>query len=683
MAVHLVMIAHFMHWWYAGTTLTPVEPSESMYTFRDGAINAGIIFFALAIASTFVFGRFFCGWGCHLIAYQDLTYWLLKKLRIRPKPFRSEVLVFVPFIAAFYMFGIPILNRYWIKYAHDGNVPPFEMHLSTSGFWDTFAGPAVAILTVLFCGVALIYFVGAKGFCTYACPYGAFFGVADRFARGRIRVTDACEGCGHCTATCTSNVNVADEVRRFGMVVDPGCMKCMDCVSVCPNDALYFGFGPVAKGASKKRSDLSLPEEVAAPAIFAVFFLAYRGIYGGRIPFLFSLGVAGIGTFVVLKGLHLLYKRTVLLQKIQLKTTGRMRPMGWAFAAGLLAVSALTAHSAFWQYHDYRGGRCFARSPAAPLGWQFDPSHFDQVSNEQREAIRAGLHHLSICDDWGLMETVDNHAEIAWLALHADDQDRATRHINRVVESNPSSPMAWLQLATLQTAVGAADMAQHSYERALSLEEEDRVRLERKIGPARHPVSSSIWLQWAMFLEFRRKPDAAAEAYRNAVTFDEKSSDAHMARGRFEIQRGNIDEARRLLIQAVALKPNNAAAEQLLLACGKLDRQDFSAAADDYAAALSEHGTVLLFERNRAYALAQLRRYEASLAAYRAALENRPDAFDVRAEYGAVMLATGDVAGAIKQYEIIVRARPNNAEAASKLAQLHALQDHLEPVGPQ
>ena len=33
-----------------------------------------------------------------------------------------------------------------------------------------------------------------------------------------------------------------------GMVVDPGCMKCMDCVSVCPNDALYFGFGPLPIG---------------------------------------------------------------------------------------------------------------------------------------------------------------------------------------------------------------------------------------------------------------------------------------------------------------------------------------------------------------------------------------------------------------------------------------------------
>ena len=70
-----------------------------------------------------------------------------------------------------------------------------------------------------------------------------FFGLADKFSPGKIRVTPACNQCGHCTATCTSNVLVHAEVKQYGMVVDPGCMKCMDCVSVCPNDALYFGFG--------------------------------------------------------------------------------------------------------------------------------------------------------------------------------------------------------------------------------------------------------------------------------------------------------------------------------------------------------------------------------------------------------------------------------------------------------
>ncbi len=89
-------------------------------------------------------------------------------------------------------------------------------------------------LTFLVCGFAAVYFLGAKGFCTYACPYGAVFAAADRVAPMRIRVTDACEGCGHCTAVCTSNVLVHQEVRDYGMVVDSGCMKCRDCVSGLP-----------------------------------------------------------------------------------------------------------------------------------------------------------------------------------------------------------------------------------------------------------------------------------------------------------------------------------------------------------------------------------------------------------------------------------------------------------------
>ena len=52
------------------------------------------------------------------------------------------------------------------------------------------------------------------------------------------------------------------------MVVDPGCMKCMDCISVCPNDALYFGFGKPTIAVSKKLSktppkySLTWPEEL-------------------------------------------------------------------------------------------------------------------------------------------------------------------------------------------------------------------------------------------------------------------------------------------------------------------------------------------------------------------------------------------------------------------------------------
>src|ERR1043166_528875 len=74
--VHVLVLAHVLHWLSSGRTVSPVEPSESMETVRQGYINAGFIFFALAILVTAVLGRWVCGWGCHLVAYQYLTLWL-------------------------------------------------------------------------------------------------------------------------------------------------------------------------------------------------------------------------------------------------------------------------------------------------------------------------------------------------------------------------------------------------------------------------------------------------------------------------------------------------------------------------------------------------------------------------------------------------------------------------------
>jgi len=251
MALNLFMIAHIIQWRFMGKTISPIEPSETMYTLQNGFVNAGFIFFSLAILATLIFGRFVCGWGCHILALQDFCGWLLKKMGLHPKPFRSRLLVYVPLGAALYMFVWPVAYRLFWTPGHGPIIPKFTNHLVTTNFWATFPSVAVAIPFLFICGFVTVYFLGQKGFCTYACPYGGFFGLADKFSPGKIRVTPACNQCGHCTATCTSNVLVHAEVKQYGMVVDPGCMKCMDCVSVCPNDALYFGFGKPALLAPK------------------------------------------------------------------------------------------------------------------------------------------------------------------------------------------------------------------------------------------------------------------------------------------------------------------------------------------------------------------------------------------------------------------------------------------------
>ena len=178
--LQLLMIFHFIQWWMMGTTVSPIEPSETMFTLQNGAINAGFIFFTLAILATLIFGRFVCGWGCHIVALQEFCAWLLKKAGLVPKPFRSRVLVYVPLAAALYMFVWPTVSRYLSKPANEPLIPQFTNHLITTEFWATFPPLAVAIPFLFVCGFVTVYFLGSKGFCTYACPYGGFFSLADK-----------------------------------------------------------------------------------------------------------------------------------------------------------------------------------------------------------------------------------------------------------------------------------------------------------------------------------------------------------------------------------------------------------------------------------------------------------------------------------------------------------------------
>src|SRR6266850_4688541 len=135
--LNLLMIAHIIQWRIMGKTISPIEPSETMHTLQKGAINAGFIFFALAILATLILGRFVCGWGCHILALQDFCAWLLKKAGLTPKPFRSRLLVYVPLIAALYMFVWPVVYRLFTQ-PQEPLIPKFTNHLVTTNFWLTF-----------------------------------------------------------------------------------------------------------------------------------------------------------------------------------------------------------------------------------------------------------------------------------------------------------------------------------------------------------------------------------------------------------------------------------------------------------------------------------------------------------------------------------------------------------------
>jgi tetratricopeptide (TPR) repeat protein/NAD-dependent dihydropyrimidine dehydrogenase PreA subunit len=578
LAVHVAIAAHVAHFLVAGRTLSPVEPSESMYTLELGELNAGFVFFAAALLGTALFGRFFCGWGCHLVALQDLCGWAMKRLGIRPRPFRSRLLVYGPLALAFYMFVWPTARRLWADPPRP--FPGFSNHLVTTGFWETFPGVAFAALTFAVCGFAAVYFLGAKGFCTYGCPYGAFFAAADRLAPGRILVSDACTQCGHCTATCTSNVRVHEEVRLHEMVVDAGCMKCMDCVSVCPTGALRYGFvapwrRPAAKGPARRRYDLSWGEELILAAVALGGFLAFRGLYDGP-PLLMSAGLGAITAFLVQRSWRLWRDADVGLQSLRLKRAGRLRPAGAAFAVASAAWLAFAAHSGFVQWHRTRGRQLLAQGEATRdevLGGTF---HGRDYSAEHDAAMRRAYRHLELADRWGLFGVADVKLGLAWLHLLRDEPAAAEREIRAAVALDPSLAGRQRDLADFLLSQGRTAEAADAFVRAHELEQPtaaEHFRLgallasleryeeaARELEAAVEQAPDSAPARYNLGGVYRRmgRSADAVEQLRAAAALDSEDADTRVELALALKDQGRLEEAVAELRRAVALAPERA-----------------------------------------------------------------------------------------------------------------------------
>lgn len=468
--IWLLMIAHVTHWALTGRSVAPFVLSDAMKTLEIGEINPGFLLFAAALLVTLVCGRFLCGWACHMGALQDLCAWALRKCGVRPRMFRSHLLAYVPMLLAIYMFIWPTFKREALAplltwawpgaAAWLGPVQPFpgwSTRLMTTDLWAGLPMVAVAIPFLLLCGFATVYFLGARGLCRYGCPYGGLFLPVEQLAIGRVVVNpDLCDGCGRCTAACTTGVRVLEETRAFGMVVDRNCMRSLDCIAACPHNALALG---ISRPAVLKRGEeiprprggygLSLRAELVIATMFAASFFILRGLYG-IVPLLMAVTMAVLAAFILWRAASLRSERDARFVGIQLKRSGRVRPGGAAFVAGACAVLGLLAHSAVVRGAQWWGGVLDGRiHTTREQAFGLDPAG---VRPADREAARAALRWYAlgssaVSGGIGLMDTSELELREAWLWLVAGEPERAEHQLRKLITSHPLPDALTAELA--------------------------------------------------------------------------------------------------------------------------------------------------------------------------------------------------------------------------------------------
>ena len=657
-AVHVLMAAHLAQWWLMGDTLSAVEPSHAMETLVQGAVNAGFVFLLIAMAATLFFGRFFCGWGCHLVAVQDVCGWFMKKMGVRPKPFRSRIMIWAPVVFAFYMFAWPNFSRFVYEpvaaqyfpkaFEVTGRIVPFPRegftnHLMTDDFWGKFPPWYVGVPFIAVCGLATVYFLGAKGFCTYGCPYGGIFAPLDKIALGKIVVDDSkCHQCGHCTAVCTSNVRVHEEIKAFGGVVDPGCMKCLDCVSVCPNGALSFKIAKPtvmrhSKGKRpKKHYDLTLAEDVAFSIVMLASFMAVRGAYE-MVPALFAAGLAGILTFVFFKLWRMARDRDVRLMTFQLKRGAHVTRAGWVYAVITLAVLGLTAHNGVINVHKWLGNRAFLR-----MGVNTDtvlagnPALFSTPAKDRAKEAIAHFQKVGSISRGGLAfaETPEIEVREAYARIVAEDLPGAEERLKRLVLARPGSDWYVADLARVLAFQGKIAEAEEL--------------LTKQVNE--HPEAWRSLAELVQLLQAVGRPEQAVATTERVVKELPETWRTRDARARSRLAlsllyagMGRGDEAIRLIEEAVTIRPKEAHLHDSLAGALAGLRQDFAGAAVsmERAMVLNPSNTLGWFR------LGQFRLYAGdrvkSLEAFERAVVNEPANEDLQRAVAEVLVQAGAV----------------------------------------
>lgn len=206
----------------------------------SGVIHGAMLLALFTLLISMLWGRVFCGFICPLGTINHFIGWLALRKKTRAQKallnqYHSaqniKYYVLALFIAAalagwylVFLDPIPLLQRSFtlvlLPLAKDG-ARLFQQ---------------AAPMAFVFCLIVLANLWRPRFFCRYVCPLGALLGLVSRLAWWRPQLNkSACINCMQCAANCQAAAE-----PQAGLYVGE-CVMCLNCLQVCPADALLYG----------------------------------------------------------------------------------------------------------------------------------------------------------------------------------------------------------------------------------------------------------------------------------------------------------------------------------------------------------------------------------------------------------------------------------------------------------
>jgi polyferredoxin len=203
-----------------------IQLEGAWFALAVGVVQATVIHYLLAkIIGPVLFGRVWCGWACW-------TAMVLDQLPFKRSPGRVKVLG-------------------WGRLGHFGLSLALVLALVFGFGYQLINSPSSAIVwfvagNVLYysLGIGLAFvFKDNRAFCKYACPISVPLKLSSRLAMVRIQGdASKCNRHQECEAVCPMDIDITEYLQRNERIRSSECILCLNCVNVCPENALSISF---------------------------------------------------------------------------------------------------------------------------------------------------------------------------------------------------------------------------------------------------------------------------------------------------------------------------------------------------------------------------------------------------------------------------------------------------------
>jgi polyferredoxin len=204
-----------------------------LYIFGAKVHWESMLWFLILLPATYLFGKVWCGWLCHLGALQEFLFRSFK-LKILTT-IKAQKILKIVLIAVFIIWIVQLLITKTNLYCE---YDPFKVafnlvSVNTTGY---------ILLALLLISSVLIN----RPFCRTICPVGLVLGWVSLLPGARrLKKHDTCINCKSCHNECNKQAMI-HENRKTELRHDD-CIMCGECFSSCNKDALKVDFTRMKK----------------------------------------------------------------------------------------------------------------------------------------------------------------------------------------------------------------------------------------------------------------------------------------------------------------------------------------------------------------------------------------------------------------------------------------------------